>query len=554
MIRRQKDQSGMASIVVVGILITLLSLISLGFAKIMSRAVQNSINNETAYSANYAAQSGINDVATWLRDPANINAKATHCTDLIGTDSQHKGPFWDAANISGDNNARYTCILLNQRPDTLVYDSITSLKSKVIKLTTDSTTGSTDSFMFSWHSTVASKTSLPAGSSPGFPNLINETNWNSSNYVPILRVTLYPVTTDGSIGSTQASSKTFCFYPVSAGGQRQVEFDTLADGSLQAVTCSNSAAIGSFNGTPIDVCNVVIDNLVTVPSIDYYYARITPIYGDVGLSVKANDIDNRVIKFIKVQAVVDVTAKAGPAAKRLQARVDLGGLDGSGGLVPSPNISPAENAMPDFALRTAEDICKKLLLHNGAYNYISNAEATNCPTNDLSVTVLAPNISSLSITGSNGPDGGKKILSDSNTPTASQKGTSYIGVTSNSVTIDWATSDAESCDADSSSNTYAKSLGWQNQLPLNITAGTANGTGQKTLTNLTSVAVFVLKCTGPGGVQTKTVTAWPPPSVTISSNSSVYVGDTITVTWTPKNDSSCVASGTSGWSGSKDPS
>jgi Tfp pilus assembly protein PilX len=60
-------QQGMASIVVVSVLVIILTLISIGFARLVSRTVTNSANRQFSASATYAAQSAINDVAGYLK-------------------------------------------------------------------------------------------------------------------------------------------------------------------------------------------------------------------------------------------------------------------------------------------------------------------------------------------------------------------------------------------------------------------------------------------------------------------------------------------------------
>jgi len=531
-IKRFKTENGLASIVVVGLLVVLLTLITVGFARIMGRSVQNSTSNETAASASYAAQSGLNDLATYLR--TNPDVYATRCNDLIVDSAGNKGPFYNDANVSGDKNTRYTCLLVNQRPTDLVYQNITNLKSKVVKLNTDIITSSISSFMFSWQARDQSKNALPAPAT----NIMDETTWNNNNYVPVLRISLYPILTGGAMDdNVQSNSRTWYLTPANSGGAASKTYDYLstADGSRLKVQCDTSAVPG-FNGTADYQCNAVISGLEKVTNIDYYYVRLTPIYNNVDIKIKANDIDNRVVKFKNVQAVLDVTAKAGPAAKRLQSRVDIAGIDTStGSITESPDLSPDQNSAPDFSLRSANGICKRYKITNDVYDYSGIDGACPNPASPPIKTpapTLAMNV--------NGVD------SQTATPGGAYYGTDYIS-SGGSAQINWNTTDATSCIASSSTGSWSgEKKGIMSFTPTGV------GTGTQTFGGLNNVQNYTLTCSGPGsGVSpgvSKTVTAWPPPVVSFN-NTTVRAGNNYSLSWNVRNSISCTANGA--WSGGK---
>lgn len=87
----------------------------------------------------------------------------------------------------------------------------------------------------------------------------------------------------------------------------------------------------------------------------HYYARITPLYVS-GTNVRIQgqaEGSAQLVKFAGTQSIVDVTARAGNSAKRLQARVNI---------IPSefvdPQLRPSEDAAPEYAVRSAGTICK----------------------------------------------------------------------------------------------------------------------------------------------------------------------------------------------------
>lgn len=352
LIKHRPTQDGLASIVIVTVLVVLITLITIGFARIMTRSSNNALNDQLSTAATYAAQSGINDAIAYLKD--NPAASASGCSDLIGS-SATPGPLYGQSNLSGDEarTTEYTCVLINKTPTDVVYQQLPPLKSQVAKLTTS---GAADKLMFSWQSTDRSKDQLlpPSANSP----LRDATHWNNQNYVPLLRLSLYPIPSDGQVGGVQANSKTFFFYPTSAGGNVTTLPYSTADGSLQNINCGTKNA-PSFTGTADYDCNVIISGLASAAlpaSLGYFYARLTPVYGQADIKIKAENTAGVPLQFVGTQAVLDVTARASSTAKRLQVRVDTSAA--SGGI--TENIGPTEETIPEYAVRTAASLCKRL--------------------------------------------------------------------------------------------------------------------------------------------------------------------------------------------------
>lgn len=551
-----KNEGGLASIVVVGILIVLLTLISLGFARIMDRTVRNAANDETATAANYAAQSGINDLATYVRSNPNVVAK--QCKDLIGTSSS-KGPFYYSSNLSGEpdsgssavpagsRHSEYTCLLLNQRPESLYYQQIPAQESKVIKMTTDTTPGSLDRILLSWQSTDRNKTSKPAGAlSPASDVLPDVVAWNSNNNIPLLRLTLYPVLTSGVLTNIQADSKTVFLYPHEsgvAGTVQSLNYASMVNGAIYHVGCSAGPDAPGFMGLANMDCDLAINGIVDIVNLDYLYLRLLPVYNHIDVEIKARDIDDRNVKFRGVQAVLDVTAKVGPASKRLQARVDIGGNSSSGGsLTPSPNVGPTEDTIPEYAVRSANAICKRTLYNDSYYDYVViESTSPSCLWSSAILEIPGPQLGGppadpgcpgcgyFRINGINYYDA---------TPASPFYGTRYVGSSASS-TLTWQSVDAISCIA---------SGGWSGDKAPGMTwvQATRTGTGSETVSAVASVTNYDLRCSGPGGATpTRRVTAWPPPTVSFTgSTTSYYAGNSYTIRFSSTNASRCDISST----------
>src|ERR1700752_1316530 len=112
---RLTDQRGLASIVIVFTLIIVVALISLGFSRLMNRALQTSVNNQLSAAADFAAQSGVNDAAAYVQ--ANPATRITDCEEQLTDTGGLKFAGQAVADLSGDKVVRYTCVLVEPEPE-----------------------------------------------------------------------------------------------------------------------------------------------------------------------------------------------------------------------------------------------------------------------------------------------------------------------------------------------------------------------------------------------------------------------------------------------------
>ncbi len=587
----RKSQEGMASIVVVSILVIVVTLISIGFARLMSRTLSNATNRQFSAAATYATQSAINDVAGYLRqkDPATgallhpyaSSANCNGASTLIGN-AQTPGPFYNDSNLAKDNPAstHYTCLILDPTPTDLAYQQISSNKSQVVKVTTSAFSGSFDKLMLSWQPSNPSVTGYP----PNSPSFTDITSWTSSanNFIPMLRVSIYPIPTTGDLTNLQANSKTLFLYPQNSGGSGTIphpSYASLADGSVLPVSCTTTVGTTSgvvdFNGVPNNksdyTCNLIIKDLSTSISpntLDYVYMKVTPIYNQADVKIRANDIWTQTLKFINVQAVIDATAQSGGVAKRLQARVDTSSLSSTGGGIDT-NISSSSDSIPEQSVRTANALCKRVVQTVSFYSYVSFDTPPNvchdagaCAGSGC-VSDPVPSLD-LTITGNTGPanetplfpaianNGTAKHYNES-TPDATHKGTTYID-SGNNVTLKWTTADATSCTASGGMPGWASPP--DKTTVMDFTGNPAlNGTGRpQTFGPISSVTSFSMLCSRVGGGNTpystinnaggtQTVTAWPTPAASISGPASISADAPYVVSWSANNASRCDLTG-----------
>jgi hypothetical protein len=585
-----RGQDGMASIVVVSVLIIILTLISLGFARLIERSVNNAANRQYSLSATYAAQSAINDVASYIKKYVQANGadsflpKSTKCNgagSLIG-DSAHPGPFYNDSKLSSDSGTRYTCLLLNPTPNDLSYTAA-NLKSQVVKVNTSAAAGALDKLLISWQPAcnAATDPNCPTGYPTNLAKLYDETTWNStsaactnsSSCFPILRLSIYPISDGESVSGTslQGQSKTVFLYPQSPSGNVKVfsynDNVNFKDGSIIGIPCTQSIGVNIFNTptSPDYKCNVIIGALagaIAPATTDSVYLRLTPLYNQANIKILANDKFGDSLSFINDQAVVDATAQTGGVAKRLQARIDTSSLSSTSGGIDT-NISSTSNDIPEQSLRTAVALCKRVVQDtptNGFNNFVSFDIPDNvCHTlaggggGPPPIGDYVPELTfSIGGQGWNG-SGYSSVVPphvDSEEPSpggSGRTGTLYIPY-NGSANLAWVTKNAEYCSASGGNG----SDGWAGDKTPSFSGNPAvNGSGSQTMNNITAVTEYDLVCSRPlasANTPTKKVYAWPAPQVHFN-NTSVTAGEGYSLSWTVSNSTSCTASGS--WSGSK---
>src|SRR5579862_1015912 len=176
---KQKDQSGMASFLIVTIIVTLMALVSIGFSNLSSREQRQSLDRELSDQAYYAAESGLNDAKNYLSNPANQNTPNSSCN------APSANNFINGGDLSGSGVAKYTCVVINPTP--------TSMPFKVKPnnpVSFEVSYANLSNFFFSWQNTLGNDG--PLGTYPTLPQESSATNATG-----LLGVAIYPaISTD----------------------------------------------------------------------------------------------------------------------------------------------------------------------------------------------------------------------------------------------------------------------------------------------------------------------------------------------------------------------
>jgi Tfp pilus assembly protein PilX len=274
-----KNQNGLVSIIIVTVVISILALMTIGFARVTDRELRQSLDRKLGSQANYAAESGLNDARAYIADKIATGGDPSTSGNCLDTQNPASLPaqFVRNGSISGkynssstDNLIRYTCVIINSKPSELTY-KIPAGQSKIFKVVPDG--GNLENLYFSWENADGSTGFLPGGSPP--VQLPTEAQMNGKTGV--LRSTIYSIPL--SAATSKASdvqntdlanaSRTFFFYPNSSASAGLV--NTVPTTSNGAVTMGNCNIGNDASPSP-----VILPNKQATPR--YCNSKVTGLY------------------------------------------------------------------------------------------------------------------------------------------------------------------------------------------------------------------------------------------------------------------------------------
>jgi Tfp pilus assembly protein PilX len=338
---KHRNQQGIVSITVTVVLMIVISLIVLTFAKIIRREQRQALDRQLSTQAFYAAESGVNNVASAIKN--NYTGSKVRCDTLAGNATIDNPTVNAAANVS------VSCITINQSPDNLYYSSVDQT-STVIPL--QSGDGSNLSAVTLKWQAKSTNSNVMAGCE--YPNFPANNAWNCP--LGLMRVDIVP--TAGTFTRTSLNTNMFSafLYP-SSSGLSTFDYSTASglagQGGIIQTQCS---------GTPI-TCSMAITGLGS----SMYTMRVRSLYVSSTLTVTATSVNSgsNNVALANAQAIVDSTGKASDVLRRIQVRVPLSGVGG----------------VPDYGLQTNKDICKRYMYVPGSDVIIDPLDGASCGIN-----------------------------------------------------------------------------------------------------------------------------------------------------------------------------
>jgi Tfp pilus assembly protein PilX len=322
----RRDERGLASFIVVVALSLIIALVVLGFAQLVRRNQQQTLDRNLSSRAFYAAESGINvAVDKMMANPALYPTGKTNCApdSTITTDDYQ---------LSTTDETEVTCLTIDNAPKSLEYSNIPKQKTQVIPLTADA--GNINTVTFSYNGTTPANNYPACTASPSLPV---DGSWTCG--APMLRIDIVPTSGSLSRNGLVATVNTIFVYPRSGGVNAAGIVAYTAGANRQGVTAN---ALCNTNSSPRH-CKVTISGL----GGPQYMARVVSLYGSASLSVCANGC---AVGLRGAQITIDSTGRAVDVARRIQVRASL---------IP-------DSMSPDAGLISATGLCKRYFVAPGS--------------------------------------------------------------------------------------------------------------------------------------------------------------------------------------------
>lgn len=383
MSRLRSDERGFVSLFTVIFFMLLITIITVGFLRIMAAEQRQALDNDLSASAQAAAQSGIEDakraIIKYNSLPASDPLKAQLQTAL--NSSNCNALFTDASvrtALNLDNtgsinnqpglNEYYTCLSVNM--DTADFIGSSSAGKSAFVPLVPSGGAKYDQMTVSWH--LASQTvgadgdGEPAAYAPGtlLPSVTGSpTSWSTQGYPAYLRVELYGYPNGNfNRGKMDVLSRSVFLVPNDSTNAAALSSTTpinMATVDPRGFDQSKLNLIGiKCSGTPPNVptgtyaCTATLQLDPGQPSTsNTYFLRITPLYGAAHFRVQMIRNPSTVVDFSGVEPLIDSTGRASDVFRRVQSRVIMS------------NISN----LPEYAAESANDICKNMQVSDGSY-------------------------------------------------------------------------------------------------------------------------------------------------------------------------------------------
>jgi Tfp pilus assembly protein PilX len=300
------NQSGFVSIVVCLIIMVILTLVTIGFSKLMGRAQRQALDRQLSTQAFYAAESGVNDaLLAYKSNPASISKLCSPVKNIL------------------DESVSSTCVFSDGNPTSVEYDKV-GTNPVVIPIHTYDSSGARalpNNITITWSPDGGGSASTPVPS--GYPKVFpSYSGWNASKPIGVAKVGIIPFKDfAGGRGETINNYGSFEAYPYATSGAGDIAYIATTGtsfGSTVNAKCEPAPAQAQ--------CSVSVNTSLglTPPSFGGdLYLSLSSIYKNSKFVVTATGADSRPMTFADVQLVVDSTGKSTDVLRRIRVRKPL---------------------------------------------------------------------------------------------------------------------------------------------------------------------------------------------------------------------------------------
>lgn len=304
-------QQGFVSIIVAATVMILLSLITIGFTRVMQREQREALDRQLTRQATYAAESGINTVWQYIQNEG-VEIEKNECStdDNVftldnGTDiNLNTGPgpavnpiaYFDADDPD-DAGVKITCVLYDKTPTVITHES--AQNQEVIFPFEESDDENFLSLTISWSG--EGQATYPASCSSGDSFVFPETH----DGVPILKLDLYD-TSSYSRDDLNNNASFLYLIPCDSGDS--------------SITVMNQRDVYKHSIACIDgVCSVTLN--VSALSTNSFFVRHKLLYTAGEVSLGGINASNEDAEIKRAQSIIDVTARSTDIVRRLRVHV-----------------------------------------------------------------------------------------------------------------------------------------------------------------------------------------------------------------------------------------
>ncbi len=361
-----QDQAGIVSLIVVMIIMAIITLVSVGFAFLMTREQRQVLDRKLSTEAFYAAESGVHDVA------AQINSITNSITDCANTPGKASG--LNILSPASADDVSYTCVLVNKTPQEIVKDPVSTDQSFVVRL--ESGTGPIRQIDIGWQDSADGGTGNLFVPVTNNSHLLPQKNTNDNDTNPltdpngtgVVQASVMPIRSSAANAITRANlvsdARTYFLYPRSGGAGAAKKTVSWASDDAKFIN-GNCNDKHPNKLTHPSYCNIEINNIGNNNGV--VYLRLRAIYRPVAINVKIHDNTGAITPVINAQAVIDSTGKAQDVLRRIQVRVPLSG----------------DYLFPEDAITSLDTICKRAAFPQSGAGFINELPVEDSTPNSL---------------------------------------------------------------------------------------------------------------------------------------------------------------------------
>ncbi|HEX4662011.1 MAG TPA: hypothetical protein VH144_00165 [Candidatus Saccharimonadales bacterium] len=364
----QSSQAGFVSIFTVIFFIILITVLTVGFLRIVGDEQRQSTDNDLTASALASAEAGVEDAKRALllyKSTGDADLKAAfdakQCNTLTSPVIANKLKSGQGA-LDTDKTSflqAYTCVTVQLNTNDFQNTAVKG-KSELIPL--DAGGANFDSIKLSWHNSDTDGVPQNLAFSSLLPDVAS---WQQNGYPAFMRMEVIAVPSSFKLSDVNANAKTAYLVPGGASGQATMDLNGYdsrsADDQVLRQKSTPALVKCDKNAQPF-VCNLNVNLTGTLaPAGQKLYLRLTSIYANTHFSVSLQQAGSTV-QMYQVQPIVDSTGQANDVFRRVQARVDF-----------------SHPTVPEFSLESGDNICKDFEVSLTPADYKDNGTACTTP-------------------------------------------------------------------------------------------------------------------------------------------------------------------------------